>query len=197
MILFLFVLLLSVPAAFAQEQDVPQVNPAHVLQELNRLVEQSRQDPVVHSRQRYISDQLYALSAQEKRLQAWWEQTLQSLNQARLGNAGNRRQLSEVALQYKAAKLHYGNEQEKVVQARKGFAAMQAEARRGLDVEFPQLTIVQPETPPSADTTADNQLDRNELDALLTELEADFYRSKRESSPPVAEQSTGKESEGQ
>lgn len=151
----------------------------------------------MHSRQRYISDQLYALSTQEKRLQAWWEQTLQSLNQARVEAAGNRRQLSEVALHYKAAKLHYSNEQEKIAQARQGFAAMQAEARRGLDVEFPQLTIVQPETHPSADTTADNQLDRNELDVLLTELEADFYRSKRESSPPVAEQSTGKESEGQ
>jgi hypothetical protein len=196
MILFVFVLLLSVPVAFAQEQDGLQVNPTHILQELNQLLEQTRQDPVGASRQRYINDQLYALSTQEKRLQAWWEQTLQSLNQARVEAAGNRRQLGEAARHYKAAKQHYRNEQEKIARTRQGFAAMQAEARRSLDVGFPELTIVQPETLSSADTTADNQLDRTELDALLTELEADFYRSKRESSSPVAEQSAGKESEG-
>jgi len=102
-----------------------------------------------------------------------------------------------VALHYKAAKQHYGNGQEKIAQARQGFAALQAATHRSLEAEFPQLTIVQPEAPSSTDTTANTQFDRTELDALLTELEVDFYRSKRESSPPVAEQSTEKEHEEQ
>jgi hypothetical protein len=192
-----FALLVSVSAAAAQESDAPQVHPAHILQELHRLVEQAQQDPVAQSRQRYLDEQLYALSTQEKRLQAWWEQTLQSLNQARVDAAGNRRQLSEVALSYKAAKEHYRKEHDKLARAKQGFAAMQAETRLGMGVMFPEVTIAQPEVPATVTTTTDIQLDRNELDTLLTALETDFYRSKRESAPSVADQAFEPEREEQ